>query len=85
MTDLAKRRTALVAYAESCLTSGDWHGLRDAAADLEVIEARIQERGETASLDTQIRGAELDLLTLRLRREVELLQSVPPKPKRKRK
>ena len=46
MTDLAKRRTALMAYAESCLTSGDWHGLRDAAADLEVIEA--QERDSPA-------------------------------------
>ena len=48
MSDLTERRTALVAYAESCLTSGDWHGLRDAAADLEVIEARMEER---ANLD----------------------------------
>ena len=45
MSDLTERRTALMAYAESCLTSGDWHGLRDAAADLEVIEARMEERG----------------------------------------
>lgn len=44
MTDLTARRTALLAYAQSCLEAGDYHGCRDACTDLEVIEARLQER-----------------------------------------
>ena len=44
MTDLAKRRAELIAWAQSCLDSGDRHGLRDAACDLEIVEARMEER-----------------------------------------
>ena len=47
MTDLTARKQALMAYARSCLEAGDWRGCRDACADLEVIEARIQERGRS--------------------------------------
>jgi hypothetical protein len=41
---LALRRDVLIEYLKSCLAMQDWHGCRDAAADLEVIEARIKER-----------------------------------------
>lgn len=39
MTPLARWRT-LVAYLKVKLAERDWHGVRDAAADLEVLEAR---------------------------------------------
>lgn len=52
MNDLEKRRAALIAYARSCLDSGDWHGLRDACTDLEVIEARLEERATEAAKTT---------------------------------
>lgn len=56
MTDLNERRTALIAYAQSCLASGDWHGLRDAACDVEIIEARIQEQEPHAQeLESRLR------------------------------
>ena len=42
--DLTTRKKALVAYARSCLEAGDWHGCRDACTDLEVIDARLEER-----------------------------------------
>lgn len=44
MTDLLSRKQALVAYARSCLEAGDWRGCRDACSDLDVIEARLEER-----------------------------------------
>lgn len=33
------RKETLVAYLRSCLDAGDWHGVRDAAVDIEKIEA----------------------------------------------
>jgi len=42
--DLQSRRLALIQWAQSCLDSGDWHGLSDAAMDLLVADARLQER-----------------------------------------
>lgn len=51
MTDLTTRRQALLDYARSCLEAGDWHGCRDACTDLEVIEARIQERAGRKHID----------------------------------
>lgn len=39
--ELEARRTALLVYLMSCAVAEDWHGVRDAAVDLEVIEARI--------------------------------------------
>lgn len=41
---LTQRHTDLIAWAKSCLETHDWHALRDAAADLEVCEARMEER-----------------------------------------
>jgi len=44
MTDLTQRRLALIQWAQSCLDSGDWHGLSDAAMDLLVADARLSEQ-----------------------------------------
>ncbi len=44
MADLTQRRLALIQWAQSCLTAGDWHGLSDAAMDLLVVDARLEER-----------------------------------------
>lgn len=41
---LHQRRAELVAWLNSCVAAEDWHGVRDAAAHLEVCEARIEER-----------------------------------------
>jgi hypothetical protein len=38
-----QRHAALQDYLKAKLTEGDWHGVRDAAADLEVLEARYPE------------------------------------------
>lgn len=35
-----KRWHILVAYLKAKLAERDWHGVRDAAADLEVLEAK---------------------------------------------
>lgn len=35
-----KRWRTLVAYLKAKLAERDWHGVRDAAADLEVLEAK---------------------------------------------
>lgn len=44
LPQLHQRRAELQAWARSCLEAADYHGLRDAAADLEIIAARIEER-----------------------------------------
>jgi len=41
---LLQRKADLLAWAQSCLDVHDFHGLRDSAADLETISARIEER-----------------------------------------
>lgn len=52
MADLQQRRTDLLAYARSCLDVNDLHGCRDACVDLEVLDARIEERdGPVCSVD----------------------------------
>lgn len=33
------RREALIAYLKSSVDAGDWHAVRDAAVDIEVLEA----------------------------------------------
>lgn len=38
-----ERHAALVQYLRAKLAEGDWHGVRDAAADLEVLEAQHPE------------------------------------------
>ena len=37
------RQDALIAYLQVKLAERDWHGVRDAAADLEVLEAKYPE------------------------------------------
>ena len=41
---LILHRDTLLAYLHSSVQMQEWHSVRDAAADLEVIEARIKER-----------------------------------------
>lgn len=40
---LQVRRDHLLAYLKDQLEQQNWHGVRDAAADLEIIDARIDE------------------------------------------
>lgn len=44
MTDLQTRRATLLAYLKSSVDAEDWHACRDCAADLEVLDARMEER-----------------------------------------
>lgn len=50
---LHQRRQELIAWATSCLAAADWHGLRDAASDLEVIAARLDEWDKVPSVYRQ--------------------------------
>lgn len=36
-------------YIKMCLAKEDWHGVRDAATDIEVLKARIEERDNSAA------------------------------------
>lgn len=49
---LWQRRQDLIAYAASCLAAEDWHGLRDAAVDIECAEARIDEIARQATRES---------------------------------
>ena len=44
MKKLKKAKKRLVKYLEAKLAAQDWHGVRDACVDIEVIEAKILER-----------------------------------------
>lgn len=37
-----KRIDTLKEYLQSCIEIGDWHGVRDAAADIEIMVERIR-------------------------------------------
>jgi hypothetical protein len=42
LAQLMARRGTLIAYLASCVAVNDWHGVRDAAVDIEVVTARIE-------------------------------------------
>jgi hypothetical protein len=44
MTPLAAQRQTLITYLLLMVEREDWHGVRDAAADLEKLDVRIEER-----------------------------------------
>lgn len=39
---LQNRIDSLISYIYSCIQSGDWHGVRDAATDIEVAKAKLE-------------------------------------------
>ena len=39
--ELEQRKKVLIQYIYSSITIEDWHGVRDAASDIEVIEGKI--------------------------------------------
>jgi hypothetical protein len=41
ITELEQRRDTMIAYARMKLDSHDWHGVRDAMVDIEIIEANL--------------------------------------------
>lgn len=58
ISDLQKRRDELLAWAQSCLDARDFHGLRDCACDIEVIEARLEERAKIDEAPNHPEGPE---------------------------
>lgn len=45
--NLHKQLEVLEEYLRVKLAQRDWHGVRDVCVDIEVIEAKIHERGES--------------------------------------
>lgn len=42
LADLQRQRATMLDYLRLRLSLEDWHGVRDAAADLEVIEGKLR-------------------------------------------
>jgi hypothetical protein len=42
MKHLQDRKNTLVEYLQSCVDAEDWHGVRDAACDIEIIESYMK-------------------------------------------
>lgn len=47
---LQEQHTILVAYLRAKMEAADWHGVRDAAVDIELLEVRMKAR---TAMDTQ--------------------------------
>lgn len=58
ITELEQRRDTMIAYARMKLDSHDWHGVRDACVDIEILEANLlylKVRQKDDALTTQLK------------------------------